>query len=98
MIALIWRYEVHQEHREAFEAAYGPTGDWARLFARSGGFRGTELLRGEDGSYLTLDIWRDRADFEAFLDEHGREYQALDRHTEKWTRCEHRMGEYQVLG
>ena len=97
MIALVWRYEVTDEHRAAFEAAYGPTGDWAQLFARSGGFRGTELMRAADGSYLTLDIWRSHADFEAFLVEHGADYAALDQRTEPWTRCEHRIGEYEVL-
>jgi heme-degrading monooxygenase HmoA len=98
MIALIWRYEVREEHRAEFEAAYGPTGDWARLFARSGGFRGTELLRADDGSYLTLDVWRAKADFDAFLAEHGADYAALDRRTEPWTQCEHRIGEFEVLG
>ena len=98
MIAFIWRYEVREEHRAAFEQAYGPTGAWAALFARGEGFRGTELLRAEDGSYLTLDIWASRADFEAFLREHLADYEALDRGTEAWTECEHRMGEYEVLG
>ena len=98
MIALIWRYEVRDEHRVQFEATYGPTGEWARLFARSGGYRGTELMRAEDGSYLTLDIWRARADFDAFLADHRADYDALDSRTEPWTRCEHRIGEYQVLG
>ena len=97
MIAIIWRYEVRDEHRAEFEAAYGPTGEWARLFARSGGFRGTELLRATDGSYLTLDIWRARADFDAFLADHGTDYEALDRRTEGWTVCEHRVGEFEVL-
>ena len=97
MIAILWRFEVLDAHRAEFEAAYGPTGDWARLFARSGGFRGTELMRAEDGSYLTLDIWRARADFDAFLAEHRADYDALDAHTEAWTRAEHRLGEYEVL-
>ena len=61
MIALVWRYEVLEEARAAFEATYAPTGAWAQLFARAGGYRGTELFRAEDGSYLTLDIWRARA-------------------------------------
>ena len=98
MIALIWRYEVDEAHRALFEAAYGPTGEWARLFARSGGFRGTELLRAADGAYLTLDIWRAKADFDAFLAEHREDYDALDRRAEAWTRCEHSLGQYEVMG
>ncbi len=97
MFAIIWRFEVVQAHRAEFEAAYGPTGDWARLFARSGGFRGTELMRAEDGSYVTLDVWRAPEDFAAFLAEHRADYDALDRTTEAWTRAEHRIGEYEVL-
>ena len=97
MIALIWRYEVREEHRAQFEAVYGPEGEWARLFARSGGYRGTELLRAQDGSYLTLDVWRAAADFDAFKAEHGVDYDALDRRTEGWTRAEHPLGEDQVV-
>ena len=98
MIALVWRYEVLEEARAAFEATYAPTGAWAQLFARGDGYRGTELFRAEDGSYLTLDIWRSRADFDAFLEAHGDDYQALDRSTESWTAAEHRIGEYEVMG
>jgi heme-degrading monooxygenase HmoA len=97
MIAIIWRFEVREEHRVEFEATYGPKGDWALLFARSGGFRGTELLRAEDGSYPTLDVWRALADFKAFLREFGVEYEALERRTEGWTVSEHRIGEFEVL-
>lgn len=98
MIALVWRYEVKEEARAAFEATYAPTGAWAQLFARGEGYRGTELFRAEDGSYLTLDIWRSRADFDAFLDAHRADYEALDRSTESWTAAEHRIGEYEVMG
>ena len=97
MIAIIWRYEVHEAHRAEFEAVYGPTGEWARLFALGDGFRGTELLRAGDGSYLTLDVWRAKADFDRFLAEHGADYEALDRRTDGWTTHEHRLGEYEVL-
>ena len=97
MIALVWRFEVRDAERARFERAYGPDGDWARLFARADGFRGTELFRADDGSYLTMDVWRSRADFDAFLDTHRPDYEALDRETEALTRCEHRIGEYEVL-
>ena len=98
MIALIWRYEVLEEARPAFEATYGPTGAWAQLFARDEGFRGTELFKAEDGSYLTLDVWRSREDFDAFMAAHRADYEALDHSTEGWTSAEHRFGSYEVLG
>ncbi|MBV9882058.1 MAG: antibiotic biosynthesis monooxygenase [Sphingomonadaceae bacterium] len=98
MIALIWRYEVKEEARAAFEATYGPTGAWAQLFARQAGFRGTELLRADDGSYLSLDVWESQAHFDAFMATHGADYEALDRSTEGWTRSEHRIGAFEVLG
>lgn len=98
MIALVWRYEVRDEARAAFEATYAPSGAWAQLFARGAGYRGTELFRSDDGSYLSLDIWRSRADFEMFLDTHRADYEALDRSTESWTAAEHRIGEYEVMG
>ena len=97
MIALVWRFEVRDAERDRFERAYGPEGDWAHLFARADGFRGTELFRANDGSYLTMDVWRSRADFDAFLDAYRTEYEALDRETESLTRCEHRIGEYEVI-
>ena len=98
MIALVWRFEVRDAEREAFEQAYGPEGAWARLFARADGYRGTELFRADDGSYLTLDVWRSRGDFDAFLAGHRSAYEALDLETEALTRCEHRIGEYEVIG
>ena len=98
MIALVWRYEVREEHRGLFEATFGPAGECARLLARSGSFRGAELFRNEDGSYLKLDVWSDRGAFEDFLAVHGKAYEALDHRTEAWRRAEHRLGEYEVLG
>ena len=98
MIALVWRYEVLEEAREAFEATYAPTGAWAQLFARGDGYRGTELFRAEDGSYLTIDIWRSREDFVAFLAAHRADYEALDRSTGSWTAAEHRLGEFEEMG
>jgi heme-degrading monooxygenase HmoA len=98
MIALVWRFEVRDVERAAFEAAYGPDGGWARLFARGAGYMGTQLLRNADGSYLTIDRWHSHADFTAFLDRFGADYEALDRETEALTRCETRIGEFEVIG
>ncbi len=98
MIALIWRYEVREEAQAAFETTYASAGAWAQLFARTDGYQGTQLLRGGDGSYLTIDRWRSHADFDAFLAAHRADYEALDRSTESWTSREERLGEYRVIG
>lgn len=97
MIALVWRFEVREQNRAAFETAYGPRGDWARLFARGEGYAGTELLRGEDGVYLTIDRWRAAEDFDAFLAAHRSDYETLDRATEGWTGAEQRIGAFELL-
>ena len=97
MFAILWRYQVKKDHRPDFEATYGASGDWARLFERHRGFRGTQLLRGMDDSYMTLDVWQAREDFHAFLAEHGQDYSALDVRTEGWTSAEERLGEFETV-
>lgn len=97
MIAIIWRYEIDDAHRGEFEATYGPTGDWARLFARSTGYVGTQLLRAADGTYLTIDLWRGTPELDAFLADHRADYDALDARAAAWTRSELRIGVHDVL-
>ena len=92
MIAILWSYEVRPEAAAAFERAYGPEGDWAALFARGAGYLGTELLRGPEGTYVTIDRWRAPADFDAFMAAHRADYQALDRATEGLTTQERKLG------
>jgi len=40
---IVWEFHVRAGRETEFEAVYGATGDWARLFARSPDFIGTEL-------------------------------------------------------
>ena len=100
MFVRTWRYRVDRARSEAFERAYGPDGDWARLFARGGGFLNTELLGAVDrGSgdalvYVTIDRWRDRSDWEAFLADHGDDYRALDQRLEDLTLDEQDLGDW----
>ena len=98
MIAILWRYEVREEHLPSFECTYGPAGEWAKLFGRSDGYLGTELLSAADGAFLTIDRWRDKAALDAFISEHGDDYQALDRLCETWTSSEQKLGEFEVRG
>ncbi|HYC71700.1 MAG TPA: antibiotic biosynthesis monooxygenase [Opitutaceae bacterium] len=77
----IWRYQVAPGREQDFRAAYGPAGDWARLFRRADGYLGTELIQAAPDSrlYLTIDRWRAAADWDRFLAAHREPYQALDR-------------------
>ena len=74
MIALVFSYEVRDT--AAFEAAYGPEGDWAGFFGGARGFVGTELLRDVEtpGRYLVIDRWESAESYNAFAAEHRDEY------------------------
>jgi len=97
VIAFVWRYVVRPEHFADFERTYGPSGAWARLFAEAEGYQGTELLRDGEGRYLTIDRWRDAADFDAFMGAHRAAYQALDAQCDAWTLHEERVGDTKWL-
>jgi heme-degrading monooxygenase HmoA len=45
MFVTLWEFEVKPGSEELFEQAYGPEGEWVRLFRRAEPYRGTRLLR-----------------------------------------------------
>jgi heme-degrading monooxygenase HmoA len=94
---IVWRYEVAEANREAFERAYGPAGDWGRLFGEADGYIGTELLTDGAGQYMTIDRWRSEADFQAFQTEKGEDYRALDERFEVLTSAEERIGAFNLV-
>jgi heme-degrading monooxygenase HmoA len=96
MFVVMWQFEIAEEKVAAFEAAYGPDGDWARLFRRSPEYLGTELLRDAfiSGSYLTIDRWKSEEAFRAFRKENDVAYEALDRSCDDLTSKETRIGAY----
>ena len=98
MFVVVWQFEITEEKIAAFEAAYGADGAWARLFAASADYRGTELLRDAyvPGLYLTIDRWASEEAFRAFRKEHDSPYEALDRSCDELTSKETRIGAYTV--
>lgn len=90
---ILWEFRVKPGCEAAFEAAYGSEGDWARLFRRDPGYRGTELLRVATArGYITIDRWVSRAAFETFQRKHRKDYDALDRMLSKLTERETPLG------
>lgn len=75
---IVWEYEVNATNAAEFEQAYGPTGAWALLFGRQPGYLGTELVRGSDDRYVTIDRWDSSRSFEQFLASWREEYERLD--------------------
>jgi heme-degrading monooxygenase HmoA len=95
---VVWSYDVKPAHIKAFERAYGPDGDWVRLFQRAPGFTGTELRREADrpAHYLTIDRWRTRADYTRFKDTFRTEYGVLDARCAPLTESEHKVGDFET--
>lgn len=94
MHAVVWRYRVRSGCEHAFAALYGSDGDWARLFRASPDYLGTTLYRDVDceGAYLTIDRWRTRVVYEAFVQAHRDDYAALDARGDALTMEEKRLG------
>jgi hypothetical protein len=91
MFVAIWRFTTSDP--AAFEQAYGPQGVWAKLFAQSEDYGGTDLLKDGD-VYLTLDWWRTREAYDRFQAEHAAAYAALDAECEALTVTEEKLGEF----
>jgi heme-degrading monooxygenase HmoA len=98
MIAIVWEFLVREEALATFRRAYGPDGDWAALFRRHPGYRGTTLLqdRTQRTRFLTVDHWDDAAHFEAMQQASASEYSSLDERFGALTLSERALGEFEA--
>jgi heme-degrading monooxygenase HmoA len=95
----VWEFHVAPERIEAFQAAYGPSGDWASLFRRASGYLRTELLRdvARPGRFLTIDYWESAAAWREFRARFAAEYEALDARCAELTISETEVGHWEPL-
>lgn len=96
MHVIVWEFTVPEQHRTAFEKAYGPNGDWAALFRTAPGYIGTELVQDQQtaGRYLTIDRWMSLEDFVNFKHASDEAYEAMDRRFEGLTIAEMKIGTF----
>jgi heme-degrading monooxygenase HmoA len=96
MFVVVWEFTVNPAHRADFDRAYGPDGDWARLFRRCEGYVATELLRDAEQSErcLTLDYWRLPDHYVAGMAKVAADYLALDARGAGYTVSERRLGNF----
>jgi len=99
MFVALWEFEVKPGGEERFEKAYGPGGDWVRLFQRDTHYYETRLVSDSfrPGVYLTMDFWESRHAYEAFMAVHRAEYQAIDATGEQLTVKERRIGWFEMV-
>lgn len=94
MHVIVWSYRVAPGCEAEFQALYAADGDWSRLFGRSPAYLGTQLLRdaAEASRFVTIDRWRSREDYEAFLESERSNYAMLDARGDALTAEEIRVG------
>jgi heme-degrading monooxygenase HmoA len=93
MYVIVWKYEVLADAEIDFRIAYGPEGDWARLFAKHEGFIGTELVATDDlHHYLTIDRWESEKAFNSYMERDRDDYMRLDQQFEAFTVTEDLVG------
>jgi hypothetical protein len=97
--AYVWRFTVPERHRAAFESLYGADGAWARLFATSPDWLGTDLLAddGRPGWYLTVDRWTSRAACDAFRRAASEPWDAIDAEGAALTTSEELIGHFELI-
>jgi heme-degrading monooxygenase HmoA len=83
----LWEYDVRPGSVAAFVAAYGPDGEWARLFAGAEGYLGTELFCSTSTAtrFLTVDRWSSAQNWAAFVGRARSAYDELDKQLEPLT-------------
>ena len=93
---VVWEFQVKPECEPEFVEAYGPEGEWARLFRRSPEFLGVELLGSvrSEGRFFTLDHWSSSAAMDVFLNANATAYDVLDRRFSGLTVWERRIGAF----
>ena len=99
MYVMIWEYQVHAERVAEFEEIYSATGAWTRLFQKSEGYLGTELLvdEGHSHRYITIDRWRSSSEYESFLAEWKNEYEYLDARCDGLAERETLLGKWETI-
>ena len=99
MHIIIWEYQVKPEQQAEFEKIYAANGAWVELFKKGAGYLSTELFQKTNLPlrFLTIDRWKSKDDYEAFLSQRQEEYKALDAQCEGLTESEIEIGRWDLV-
>lgn len=98
--AYIWEYVVAPGRVDDFQRAYGPDGDWVRLFTETPGYLRTELHRdrSDPSRFVTIDYWESEAAWQAFRTWVAERFEALDAQCATLTTRETEIGRFEPAG
>jgi len=97
VFAYIWEYKVKSEHCNAFKHAYGPKGEWVKLFKTGNGHIATELHcdNNDPQHFVTIDYWISKEARDTFKKEFESAFNALDNKFEEFTLAEKHVGDFE---
>ena len=97
MYCLVWKYKV-SSNQAKFEEEYSRNGSWFKFFEASEDYLGHDLMKSGDGStYILVDKWMSKADFQDFVDEHKAEYEQLNEKCKELYDSEETLGEFDLM-
>ena len=99
MIYVLWEFHVAPENRVKFETAYKGDGIWGQLFRRDSAYVKTILLKSDElaGSYLTIDVWKNREAYQQFKQRFATDYAKIDKDCEALTDSERLIGIFEEM-
>ncbi|MEQ6166748.1 MULTISPECIES: hypothetical protein [unclassified Ekhidna] len=97
MYCLVWKYEVSSDQAK-FEEEYGRNGSWFKFFEPCEDYLGHDLMKGGDGkTYILIDKWMSKADYQDFLDENKAAYDEMNKKNSDLYDVEETVGEFELL-
>ena len=98
MYCIVWEYQVAKESESRFEEQYSRKGAWFKLFEPCDDFLGHDLLKNSDNStYLVIDKWIGKAEYNAFIYSVKPLYDALNAESHSMYSEEKQLGAYETL-
>lgn len=99
MIYVLWEFQVALQNCAEFEKSYKDNGIWGQLFRRDSAYVKTVLARADEqaGSYLTIDVWKNRESYLQFKERFAADYAKIDKDCEALTDSERLIGVFEEI-
>jgi quinol monooxygenase YgiN len=99
VIAVVWQFDVKQDHQETFEHLYGADGEWTTLSRRSRAFLGSSFLRdlAQPTRYVLVEYWSETLVYERHLADLSDEVKSLEQRREQFLNSLQPLGIFNAL-